>query len=131
MLSPGPLQQKLIMPITFVEKRNHPRLDTTTPVAFTCFDEKGAVGNRGTGKALNISQGGILLETRDLVTCPFIRLATLDKEKKPIIFKGRVVFAKPLEGKRFEVGIRFGGNRQQNLDALTRFVKTFCRNHTR
>lgn len=116
-----------MMTMAFVEKRSHPRLHTTTQVAFTCFDEKGSVGTRGTGKALNISQGGILMETHDLVICPFIRLAALDNEKNPIVFKGRVIFAKPLEGKRFEVGIRFGGNRKQNLDSLTRFVKSFYR----
>ncbi|MFZ7127303.1 MAG: PilZ domain-containing protein [Desulfobacterales bacterium] len=110
----------------YIEKRSHPRLSTTSRVAFTCFDEKGTIGTRGTGRALNISQGGLLMETYDLVTCPYIRLATLDKEKLPIVFKGRVIYAKPMEGKKFEVGIRFRGNRSQNLDALTRFVKTFC-----
>jgi hypothetical protein len=126
LVPPSTEQHHRQMQTPFFEKRRHPRLDTTTRIAFACFDEKGSVGTRGTGKALNISQGGLLLETHDIVACPFIHLATLDKEKKPIVFKGRVIFAKPLEGKRYEVGVRFGGDRQQNLEALTRFVKTFC-----
>jgi hypothetical protein len=119
------------MPRSFVEKRSHPRLGTSTPIAFVCFDETGAVGSRGTGRALNISQGGLLLETRQMVACPFIRLTALDKEKNPIVFKGRVVFAKPMEGRRFEVGIRFGGRPDERRKALTRFVKAFCRQRSK
>lgn len=49
----------------FKERRKHPRIQIDNLISYICIDDSGKKIKEGRGKALNINQGGILIETKD------------------------------------------------------------------
>jgi hypothetical protein len=58
------------------DKRKHPRVDTNIKVSYVTIDVKGNEKEYGIGEIMNVSQGGILLETTKFIGSPNILLTT-------------------------------------------------------
>ncbi len=89
------------------EKRKHPKFKTENALSYGGIDENGFKIERGMGKTLDISQGGLLMETPVPVEAKFILLTSLDIKEELIQIKGKVVFFREAEAKTFHTGIRF------------------------
>ena len=48
-----------------VERRKHTRVETSNHILYESMDNEGQIVSRSMGKAINISQSGIMLETPD------------------------------------------------------------------
>jgi len=106
------------------EKRKHPRVDAQNLVFFEQFDEEGITTLGAMGKTLDLSQGGILLET-------YVRLAvashlhlTLQIKGVIIKVKGRVVYLKEVAPKNIRIGIQFLDLKDEDQQTISRYVES-------
>ena len=89
------------------EKRKNPRLKTENLLSYEGVDGSGNRTDRGMGKTLDISHGGLLMETAVPVEATFILLMSLDIKEEPIKIKGKVVYSREAEANTFHTGVRF------------------------
>lgn len=94
------------------DKRAHDRTESLNITAFEVVSGGLPEGFVGMGRTLDVSKGGILLETQTEV--PKGTILTLDIAVKDEIIKktGEVVHSKPAEEGAFSVGVKF----QEPLD---------------
>jgi len=107
------------------ERRLHPRFDALHLIAYDFMDEDGQVVMRGMGKTLNISEGGILLETHIQIEQQYDVLLSIGLENDLIDIKGKVVASRPGKVDKFESGIKFLEIGETELAILKLYIKAF------
>jgi hypothetical protein len=107
------------------ERRKHPRVKIYYPISYTCTNEKGSIVQQNMGVALNISQGGILIETADSIFSKYISLTSVDLNGNAIKVKGKVAYCKKTASTKYRVGVCFDGSQAQNIH----FVKALTRSY--
>ncbi len=113
---------------THAEKRKHPRVETFNEVDYILLDENKRKVGEGKGRTVNLSQSGALLETDSPLNGTFIVLITLDLAGNKVHVKGRVAHSRESENPGcYLSGVRFAGSRQENIQAIVAFVKTYYR----
>jgi c-di-GMP-binding flagellar brake protein YcgR len=93
--------------LTFKERRKHPRVEISNLIAYICKDDVGNTIKEGSGKAINISQGGILIETGDPLEWQDILHLTIDIEDAWVGIKGKVIYCNTDDFEKYRTGIQF------------------------
>ena len=109
------------------EKRQHQRVSTLNLLYYVCLDENGSHLDQGMGKTLDISQGGILMETHIQIEAKFIMLLALEFEEELIDIKGEVVYSRKNESDMFESGVKF----LEPDEKITRIVNSLIEDFSR
>ena len=93
--------------MTFKARRKHPRFKTNDPISYVCIDNNGNRIREGKGNAINVSKGGILIETQDSFNWQDILLLGIDLKDKSVSVKGRVVYSNTDDSGMVQTGIEF------------------------
>ena len=93
--------------MTFIERRKHPRVEISNLIYYICKDDGGNPIKEGNGKAINISQGGLLIETSDPFEWQDILHLTIDIEDGWVGIKGKVIYCNADDFKKYRTGIQF------------------------
>ena len=92
-----------------IERRRYPRVKTCNLISYMALKEDGEVTDLGMGRAMNISQNGIFLETPRLLFADYISLMSVDTDNNLIEIKGKVVYSGTHRSGMFGNGIRLQG----------------------
>lgn len=111
--------------MTQEDKRLHSRIKALNLIAYECMDEDGQEVMHGMGRTLNISEGGILLETHVQIEPQYDASLSIGLEDDLIDIKGKVVSCKPGKVDKFESGIKFLEIGQTELVVLKLYIKAF------
>lgn len=109
--------------ISMINKRKNPRVKTSNGVSYVCIDENGNEIEQGMGKTIDISIGGILLETSVRIESKYILLATIDLKGNLIEIRGKVVYSKKIEFREFLNGIQFLETPERQIKIIAEFIK--------
>jgi len=107
------------------DKRRYKRIETSNVISYICMDMGGNEIEEGMGTVLNISQGGLLIETYLPVKAQFILIMYIDLEGRLIKIKGEVVYSRPGELGNFLVGIRFKDTHESQSKMTVSFIKDY------
>ncbi len=108
-----------------MEKRKNPRIDALSLVSYTLMDDDGRALGRGMGRTLNISDGGILLETHAPVD-PFDILGLdIGLRDNMVNIMGRAIYNKSETTDTYEIGVRFLETGSRQLRILSNFVNVY------
>ena len=107
------------------ERRKHPRIDALNLLSYLVIDQKGQVVTQGVGRTLNVSEGGVLLETHiplnpDHKVSLFVAL-----ENDLIDVSGTIVYCKVSEEAKYHTGIAFENPDEASRKILERFIRAF------
>ena len=110
------------------EKRKHPRINISNEVNYILLGKNENKYEKGKGKALNLSQSGVLLETQTPLNGSFIILMTIDLEGNEVQVQGQVVHTGEADkAGRYLSGITFSKSGEKHIKAIVAFVKTYYR----
>jgi hypothetical protein len=87
--------------------------------------ENGEITDLGMGRALDISQNGIFLETPRLLFTEYISLMSTDLDNNLIEIKGKVIYSGVNSSGMIGNGIRLQGQHHENIQFATRLIKVF------
>ena len=82
---------------------------------------------QGMGKAINISQEGILIETHKPIESKYILLMVIGIEDELIQVKGNIVYCLADDSRMFRTGIQFLETKEKNRSFVLNLVKTFSK----
>jgi len=110
--------------MTSAEKRRHIRIDSLNLSHITVFEE-GVVVYQGMGRTLNVSESGILLETKYQIPAGDKMNISIGLEDDLMELIGKAVFAKETDPGRHETGIEFLEVDEAIIPRLRLFIKAF------
>jgi Tfp pilus assembly protein PilZ len=91
------------------------------------MDSNGNQKKEGRGKSVNISQGGILIETYDPFEWQDIMLLFIDIEDESVSIKGKVVYCNAANFGRFRTGIQFLETNEKIVSFVEGLLKTYSK----
>jgi len=113
-----------------LDQRKYPRVAIDNLVTYILIDENGGEVGQGIGKALNVSQGGILIETKKQVASRYLFLVSTDIDDNLIENIGKVIFSRADEaGEVFHTGISFRGDHVDNVNFRKDLIRLYHRRH--
>jgi predicted Zn finger-like uncharacterized protein len=107
------------------ERRKDQRVKTQNLISYFSFDEDGKMISHGLGIALDISKGGILLETTAAIKSGLIVLAATDRKKNLFEVKGELAYSKRASAGSYCSGIKFIGVKERVTQFITNLVKEY------
>jgi hypothetical protein len=107
------------------ERRKHPRVETHNPLTYVYKDDNGNPIKEGMGKTINISKGGILIETHNSFEWQDILLMAINVEDDLIRVKGKVVYCNAADFGMFRTGIQFLEPDEKILSFVISLMKTY------
>jgi hypothetical protein len=107
-----------VFPPKQANRRKHPRIKTRNLISHLSFDKLGKPVSQGLSKAIDISKGGILLETPNPIESGMISLMAVGLDNKFIEIKGKLVYSERTDSGMYRSGIKFVGTDEQ----VTRFI---------
>jgi len=93
--------------MSYIEKRKKLRYSSLNLLYFVCYDKNNNKITQGMGRTLNVSEGGILLETHVPLDKDMTVSLTMALEDDLMDFKGKVTHLKKCGGGKFEFGMEF------------------------
>jgi len=91
------------------------------------MDDSGKLTMQGRGKSVNISQGGILIETHDPFEWQDILLLSIDIEDESVSIKGKVVYCSAANFGKFRIGIQFLETNEKIVSFVTGLLETYSK----
>jgi hypothetical protein len=113
--------------LSIEEKRKHPRVKTENLVSYVCIDDKGNETDEGMGRAIDISIGGILIETHDPIESQDILLMAIGIKDELIDIKGKVVYCRAEDSGMFRTGIQFLETKENIQLFVTSLIKIYSK----
>lgn len=108
-----------------MERRKHPRVRTNKLISYHCIDSSGSQIREGRGKSINISQGGILIETYDPFEWQDILGLTIDIDDEFVSIKGKVIYCNADDFGKFRTGIQFLETNEKIIAFVMKLLKTY------
>lgn len=105
------------------EKRKYPRVQIHSLISYVCLDEDGRPIKHLMGTALDISQGGLLLQTIQQIEPGNGIVITADEQDQIVEIKGKAVYCRETGSGKFCVGIGFQGTSDENIQFAQHMVR--------
>lgn len=105
------------------ERRRYPRLDSLNLISYTHFDEKDLPENGGMGRTMDISKGGVTIQTHQSFSINSGLEMTIALAEKIIVARGRVVHALKVGNDLYDVGVCFSQIGEEDLKELLEYLE--------
>ncbi len=114
-----------VYPPDAADRRVHPRTKTRNLISHISIDQRGRLLSRGLSKTLDISRGGMLLETPHPVEPGRLSLMAVDSANNLIEIKGELVYCKRSAAGMYHSGVKFIGSEMEVANFVIRLIKEY------
>ena len=108
-----------------VDLRKCPRVNTINLISHVTIDETGRCVFKGISRALDISRGGILLETAYPIESACLSMMTVDMNNNLIEIKGELIYCSNSGPSKYHAGIKFISTDEQVIKFVTQMIKVY------
>jgi len=115
----------LVNSIVTDEKRIATRIESSNLLSYVCLDENNHEMMQGMGRTLNVSEGGILLETHVPIDPHHIVSLTIALENDLMDLKGKIAYSRKQEDGKFESGIEFMEMDEEKRRFIRQYILIF------
>jgi len=112
------------------ERRKHPRIDSLNLLSYLVTDEDEQIVTQGVGRTLNVSHGGILLETHVPLDPEHTISLFVAMEDDLVDLKGKTVYTISGEEGKHHTGIVFLEPGEAARELLAKFIQSFQKRNT-
>ena len=106
------------------EKRLHPRFSIQVLASYDCYGQDGELIDQNLGVILDISIGGMLIETDDIIKANYVKVVFVNHEQKLMSIVGSIVHSMKSENGRVKTGLCFHGAEGENFKVATNLIRT-------
>jgi hypothetical protein len=106
-------------------KRLHARVRSLHLLSYVCVDENQDIVQQGMGRTLDVSEGGILLETHVPIDPRCGVMLTIGLEDDVTELQGNIVYSRPSKSGKYESGIKFEQKDDDGIRILKAYVNAF------
>ena len=109
------------------KNRKHARIDSLNLLSYSCFDDNQQLVGQGMGRTINVSEGGILLETHSVIETQYIMSLSIGLGDDVADIKGKIVSSKPVENDRFQTGVEFVETDKKTGIFIKKYIEAFLK----
>jgi hypothetical protein len=106
-------------------RRKYPRVSIHVPVNYALLDEKGNIVSEQIGVALDVSLGGILLESIDFVATEYVAISFIDMENQVAQMKCKMAFSRKTDLGLVHTGLSFEGSEAEKSDFAAKMIRAY------
>ena len=114
-----------VYPPKWSDRRKHKRLKTRNLISHVSYDLRGRLISQGLSKVLNISRGGMLLESPEPIESGLISLMATDVKNNLIEIDGNLVYSKKSSTGRYHSGVSFIGTEKETIIFIIELIKEY------
>lgn len=107
------------------EQRAYPRVPTCNLISYTTVNRGDSQSDCRMGRALDVSQSGLYLETARRVSAGAVSLMASDMKENLIEIQGRVAYSREDGQGMFRTGIRFEGTHNENVGFAKKLIRVY------
>ncbi len=107
------------------KSRKYNRFESFKLISYICLDDNNKTINQGMGRTLNVSKGGILLETHLPIDTQYVISLAIGIDEELVDIKGKVVYCTEGKDEMFESGIEFLEFGETALQILNKYIILF------
>ena len=108
------------------ERREFPRIYALNLINYICLDTHGKLFNQGMGRTLNISEAGILIETRSVIINNGTVLITIGLKNELLEIECKIIYSTLNQyQKMFESGLQFINTSIEELNIIKKYQQIF------
>ena len=105
------------------DKRKYPRINIWVLASFECYNEDGELFDRKLGAILDISLGGMLIETDDIIKANYVEIVFVNDKNKLMSIVGSIVHSRKSENGKAKTGLCFHGADTENVKIATNLIR--------
>lgn len=114
-----------VYPPDWANRRKYKRLKTRNLISHVSYDMTGRLISQGLSKILNISNGGMLLETAEPIESGLLSLMATDVKNNLIEIDGNLVYCKKSPTGRYHSGVSFIATEEEVTIFVTKLIKEY------
>jgi len=111
------------------DHRKYPRVDSIH-LSYICLDKSESVVQQAMARTINISDGGLLLETHFKMEKGYTLLASIGLRDETVDLKGQVVHVQPAGGGKYVAGIEITGIEGGSEELWLSFIRKISENES-
>ena len=106
-------------------RRKYPRIDVSVPVSYDCYNDDDEIFEHGIGVALDVSQGGILIESDAIIDANFVKVVFINYDKKAMGIVGSVVHSRKSGNGKAKTGLCFHDDESECIGFVSNLIRTY------
>lgn len=106
-------------------RRKNPRVDIRVLISYDCYNDDGELFDQKLGVILDVSVGGMLIESDDFIEANYVEIVFVNHENKVLSVVGSVVHSRKTENGKVRTGICFHGTDTENVKIVTNLIRTY------
>ena len=106
------------------KKRKYPRTSVYVLASFDCYNEDGELVAQKLGIILDVSMGGVLIESDDIIEASYVEIVFVNHENKVLTTVGSVIHSRKAENGKVKTGLCFHGSDTENIKIVTNLIRT-------
>ena len=107
------------------ERREFPRIPIRVAVHYTQLDESGGIESELMGLALDVSLGGLLLESKDFISAENVSVHFVDIENTVRTIGCRMIYSRRVRDGGVHTGLRFQGSNEAKVDFVSHIIRAY------
>lgn len=112
-------------------QRKHERVHSLNLLSYFCVDDNQQMVTQGMGRTLNVSEGGIMLETHVPIETQYTAVLSIGFQEDVTDVEGKVVYSKKGDNDRWQSGIEFVAPDQNTQRIIRKYIDAFTRHQTK
>lgn len=108
-----------------VNRRKYPRVSIHVPVNYALLDSRGEIESEFIGIALDVSLGGLLLESFDFAATEYVRISFIDVENKIAQIKCKMAYSRKTDLGMVHTGLSFQGSEAEKSDIAAKMIRAY------
>lgn len=106
-------------------RRKYPRLSIHVPVNYALLDSRGKIESELIGVALDVSLGGLLLESTEFIEAEYVGISFIDTENKVAQIKCKMVYSRKEDSGMIHTGLMLQGEDLEKSDFVTKIIRCY------
>ncbi len=106
------------------DQRKYPRINIRVLASFEYYDDDGELFDRKLGAILDISLGGMLIETDEIIKANYVEIIFVNYKNKLMSIVGSIVHSRKSENGKAKTGLCFHGAESENIKIATNLIRT-------
>jgi c-di-GMP-binding flagellar brake protein YcgR len=108
-----------------VNRRKYPRVSIHVPVNYALLGSQRKIESEFIGVALDVSLGGILLESFDFVSTEYVDISFIDMENNLAQMTCKMAYSRKTDFELIHTGLSFQGSETEKSDFAAKMIRAY------
>ena len=106
-------------------RRKAPRISVRVFASYECYNDDGEVFENDVGVVLDVSQGGMLIETASLIDANYVKVEFVNHDNTALSIVASVVHSRKRENGKAHTGLCFHGTDSESIEFVSNLIRTY------